>query len=167
MAHIDDMITGLSRRVIMMLVIVAMVVMVIIMRMTVFIVVMGMILGMMLGATMRELFIGRMPWGHAARPAPGLLEVIKLIVQVFEEVLHFARGEFLFCRMTAGNQLLFERIQRLNLSVFASEDVTYAYSASPGMAAKSPLAVTGSYTVARNGKHQVCSSGKHEIAASL
>jgi hypothetical protein len=58
-----------------------------------------------------------------ARPAPGLLEVIKLIVQVFEEILHFARGEFLFCRMTAGNQLLFERIQRLNLSVFASEDV--------------------------------------------
>ena len=47
-----------------------------------------------------------------ARSAPGLVKMIKLIVQVLEEVLHLAHGEFHFCRVTAGNQLLFQRIQR-------------------------------------------------------
>ena len=57
-----------------------------------------------------------------ARPAPRLAKLIKLIVQVLEEVLHFARGEFFFCRVTAADQLLFQRIQRLNNSVLAREN---------------------------------------------
>jgi hypothetical protein len=36
--------------------------------------------------------------------------------EVFEVVLHFARGEFFFRRLTAGNQLLFQCIQRPNAS---------------------------------------------------
>ena len=63
---IDDMITRLSRRV--MVVIVTMIVMVMIMGLAVCMV-MGMIVGMMLGMTMRELFVGGMRCGHAA-PVP-------------------------------------------------------------------------------------------------
>ena len=55
-------------------------------------------------------------------PQDALAKVIKLIVQVLEEVLHFARGEFLFGHMTATDQLLFQRIQRLNESVLAGEN---------------------------------------------
>ena len=50
------------------------------------------------------------------------MEMIKLIVQVLEEVLRFARREFFFCRVTAADQLLFQRIQRLNDSVLAREN---------------------------------------------
>ena len=67
--RIDDMITRLSRRVMMMLVIVTMIVMVMIMRMAVCVVAMGVILGMMLGMIMRGLFVGHMRCRHAA-PVP-------------------------------------------------------------------------------------------------
>ena len=55
-------------------------------------------------------------------------ELIKLIVQVLEEVLEFARGEFFFCRMTAADQLLFQCIQRLNDSVLARENASIVAS---------------------------------------
>lgn len=48
--------------------------------------------------------------------------MIKLIVQVPEEVLRFARREFFFCHMSAAGQLLSQRIQRLNNSVLAREN---------------------------------------------
>ena len=51
-----------------------------------------------------------------------LAKMIKLIVQVLEEVLRFARREFFFCHMSAAGQLLFQRIQRLNGSVLACQD---------------------------------------------
>ena len=67
MPRIDDMIACLSRRVMMMLVIVAMIVMVMVMvmmvRTAVCMVVMVMILRMMLGMTVRGLFVGRNPAG--------------------------------------------------------------------------------------------------------
>ena len=66
MARIDNMITRLSRRV--RVVIVTMIVMIMTMRLAV-VVVMGMIVRLMLGLTMRELFVGGMRCRHAA-PVP-------------------------------------------------------------------------------------------------
>ena len=40
-------------------------------------------------------------------PQAALAEVIKLIVHVLEEVLHFPRGERRVCHMAATDQLLF------------------------------------------------------------
>ena len=57
-----------------------------------------------------------------------LAELIKLIVQVLDDVLRFTRGEFFFCHMTAAAQLLFQRIQRLNESVLAGVDASIVAS---------------------------------------
>lgn len=57
-----------------------------------------------------------------SRTSTALAELIKLIVEILDEVLRFARGEFFFCHMTAARQLLFQRIQRLNESVFQGVD---------------------------------------------
>ena len=39
-----------------------------------------------------------------------LAEVIELLVQILEEVLHFARGELRICYVAATTKLLFQRI---------------------------------------------------------
>jgi hypothetical protein len=44
------------------------------------------------------------------RPSPPSAELIKLIVQVLDDVLHLNRGELLVCHMTAVGQLPFQRI---------------------------------------------------------
>ena len=51
-----------------------------------------------------------------------LAELIKLIVQVLDDVLRLNRGEFFFRHMTAVAQPLFQRIQRPNESVLAGVD---------------------------------------------
>ena len=53
-----------------------------------------------------------------------LAELIKLIVQVLDEVLRLNRGEFFICHMTAAAQLLFQGIQRLNEVVLAGVDAS-------------------------------------------
>lgn len=57
-----------------------------------------------------------------------LAELIKLIVQVLDDVLRFSRGEFFFCHMTAATQLLFQLIQRPNESVLAGIDASIVAS---------------------------------------
>jgi hypothetical protein len=57
-----------------------------------------------------------------------LAELIKLIVQVLDDVLRFNRGEFFFCHMTAAGQLIFQRIQRPNESVLAGVDASIVAS---------------------------------------
>ena len=48
--------------------------------------------------------------------------MIKLIVQVLDDVLRLSRGEFFSCHMTAVTQSLLQGIQRLNDSVLAGVD---------------------------------------------
>jgi hypothetical protein len=56
--------------------------------------------------------------------ARGLAEMIKVIVQVLDDVLRLNRGEFFFWRMTAVAQLLFQRIQRPNAVIPSSVDAS-------------------------------------------
>jgi hypothetical protein len=53
-----------------------------------------------------------------------LAELIKLIVQILDDVLRFHRGEFFVCHMTAVAQPLSQCIQRLNDSVLAGVDAS-------------------------------------------
>lgn len=57
-----------------------------------------------------------------------LVEMIKVIIQVLDDVLRLNRGEFFFCYMTAVVQLLFQCIQRLNAVVSASVDASIVAS---------------------------------------
>jgi hypothetical protein len=57
-----------------------------------------------------------------------LAELIKLIVQVLDDVLCFDCGEFFICHMTAIAQPLFQRIQRMNESVLAGVDASIVAS---------------------------------------
>jgi hypothetical protein len=62
------------------------------------------------------------------KPRQRLAELIKLIVQVLDDVLRFSRGEFFFCHMTAVAQPLLQRIQRPNESVLAGIDASVVAS---------------------------------------
>ena len=57
-----------------------------------------------------------------------LAELIKLIGQVFDDVLRLNHGEFFICYMTAAAQLLFQRIQRPNEVVLAGVDASIVAS---------------------------------------
>ena len=50
--------------------------------------------------------------------------MIKLIVQVLDDVLRLSRGEFFSCHMTAVTQSLLQGIQGLNDSVLAGVDAS-------------------------------------------
>jgi hypothetical protein len=59
--------------------------------------------------------------------------MIELIVQVFQEVLRFAFGEFLVCHMRAAGQLLLQSIERLNRPVWARQDAGIVASRAIGV----------------------------------
>jgi hypothetical protein len=59
--------------------------------------------------------------------------LIKLIVQVLDDVLRFTRGEFFVCHMTAVAQPLLQRIQRMNESVIAGVDASVIASNAVGV----------------------------------
>ena len=69
----------------------------------------------------------------AAATEANLAEVIELLVQILEEILHFARGELRICHVATTAKLLFQRIQRLHKSIRARENASVVASRAVGL----------------------------------